>query len=195
MFEKAFGVAASLYISLVHKTSKVEMTGEDILSGTEKYVVGFWHGESGPLYPVLGHTGSYIITTVNSRGSLIDAVGRRFGYTSIRLPDEFEGQNHIFKVRNLINGPNAGHLAMTVDGPLGPRHECKKLPLVIALASRRRFVFLSIRAKRRKRMNRRWDKFSFPLPFNHYEFHFHAPVTVTKDAMDSLREQINKNPS
>ena len=198
MIEKVFASVASRYLSFVYRTSEIIIRGEGAQAvraghtspdGAERFVIGFWHGESCACYPLLRDSGIYIITTLSGRGALVDALSRRFGYIPIRLPDESRGENHIFKVRSAINGSNGGHLAMSLDGPTGPRHEPKKLVPVLAMASRRRIITLSVRAKRKVNL-RRWDKFMIPLPFNRLEFYFHEPLAVNRAGIDGVCADI-----
>ena len=182
-FGKITTIIAIYYIKLVYKTSKIMSTGTYSLLSTnneEKFIIVFWHGDSYSLYPYLQKQNLYVITTKNGRGSYIDLICSHFGYKTIRVPDESEGGNFLFKIRKEINGENKGNLTITLDGPLGPYHEPKTFPFITALLSKRKVLPVSINCKRKIQVAKRWDKFSIPLPFNKIEVNFHNPIEVTK---------------
>jgi lysophospholipid acyltransferase (LPLAT)-like uncharacterized protein len=192
-WEKLLTKISIKYIDFVYKTSKVVKKGEYALlqrDYNEKFVLGFWHGDSYCFFPVLKGSGIYIITTKNKRGNDIANILHYFGYSPIRVPDESVGGNFLFKIRQKINGEDGGNLALTLDGPLGPYHIPKDFPFFIALISKRRFVPVSIRVKRKIHLTNRWDKYTIPLPFNQIEVHFHEPMEVTKEGVGLLKEQI-----
>lgn len=192
-WRKFFTKISVKYIDLVYKTSKVVKKGEYALlqsDDNEKFVLGFWHGDSYCFFPVLKGSGIYIITTKNKRGDDIANLCHYFGYSTIRVPDESVGGNFLFKIRQKINGEDGGNLALTLDGPLGPYHEPKDFPFLLALISRRRMIAVSIKVKRKIHLTNRWDKYMIPLPFNQIEVHFHEPMEVTKEGIGLLKEKM-----
>ena len=107
VFQKILTYIFIYYIEFVAKTTKIYKTGcYELVDGTnpENFVVCFWHGESHCCYPVLRDTGTYIVTTTNKRGEYIAGIGEHFGYIPLRIPDESKGENHVFKIRSMING-------------------------------------------------------------------------------------------
>lgn len=191
--EKIFTKLSIGYIEFAFKTSKVIKSGNyDLLDSEnpERFVVGFWHGNSYCCFPVLRDTGTFILTTVTKRGDYIKNIGEHFKYNALRVPDETEGENHIFKIRRAINGAKKGTIAFALDGPLGPYHEVKKFVLLTTLLAKRRMIPVSFDVKRKIRLVRRWDKYVVPLPFNKIEVHFHDPIEITKQNLDELGDKI-----
>jgi lysophospholipid acyltransferase (LPLAT)-like uncharacterized protein len=188
---------AIYYIKFVYKTSKIISTGEyNFLQADhdEKFIIAFWHGDSYSLYPYLSGQGLYVITTVNGRGDYINLICEHFGYKTIRVPDESEGGNFLFKIRREINGPSCANLTITLDGPLGPYHEPKRFPFITAVLTKRRMLPLTIVCKRKIQLKSRWDNFTIPLPFNRIELHVYNPLEVTKKDLENecivIREKI-----
>lgn len=192
VLEKFFSKFSIKYIDFVYKTSKVVKTGHARLQPDhdEKFILGFWHGESYCFFPILKGSGIYIITTKNKRGDDIANLCNYFGYSTIRVPDESVGGQFLFKIRQKINGHDGGHLALTLDGPLGPYHIPKDFPFYIALIAKRRMIPVSIKVKRKIQLTNRWDKYSIPLPFNQIEVHFHEPMEVAKEGIPLLKEKF-----
>jgi len=187
------------YIEFVYKTSKIVSTGNyKLLDSTtdEKFIIVFWHGDSYCLYPYLRGQGLYVITTNNGRGDYINLICDHFGYKTIRVPDESEGGNFLFKIRREINGPSCANLTITLDGPLGPYHQPKKFPFITAVLTKRKVLPITINCKRKIQLKGRWDKFTIPLPFNKIELHVYDPLEVTKKDLEndgiSIREQVLK---
>jgi len=187
------------YIEFVYKTSKIVSTGNyKLLDSTtdEKFIIIFWHGDSYCLYPYLRGQGLYVITTNNGRGDYINLICDHFGYKTIRVPDESEGGNFLFKIRREINGPSCANLTITLDGPLGPYHQPKKFPFITAVLTKRKVLPITINCERKIQLKGRWDKFTIPLPFNKIELHVYDPLEVTKKDLEndaiSIREQVLK---
>lgn len=187
---------AIYYIEFVYITSKVVSTGQYSFlepDHAEKFIIVFWHGDSYSLYPYLSGQGLYVITTKNGRGDYIDLICRHFGYKTIRVPDESEGGNFLFKIRREINGPSCANLTITLDGPLGPYHEPKPFPFITSLLTKRKVLPLAINCKRKIQLKGRWDNFTIPLPFNRIELHVHDPLEVNKKDLEneciSIRER------
>ena len=196
-FGKLTTYIAIYYIEFVYKTSKIVSTGKyNFLKSNhdEKFVIVFWHGDSYSLYPYLSGEGLYVITTKNGRGDYINLICNHFGYKTIRVPDESEGGNFLFKIRREISGLTCANLTITLDGPLGPVHEPKRFPFITAKLTKRKILPLTINCKRKIQLKSRWDNFTIPLPFNRIELHVYDPLEVTKKDLESecmsIRERI-----
>lgn len=183
------------YIRFVYASSKIEKRGDFNLihpEQEEKYLIGFWHGDSYCYYPLLKGQGYYIITTMSYEGDTIEQLCHRFGYQPIRLPDEGDGKSFIFQLRETINGKDKRCLALTLDGPLGPIHEPKMLALLTAQSVRRKIIPLAVSVKRKIVLKKRWDKYVIPLPFNHMTFTLHDPIAVDRKDMEGTTSRIRE---
>lgn len=168
------------YIKFVYKTSKIISNDQYAFlesDHTEKFIIVFWHGDSYSLYPYLSGQGLYVITTKNGRGDYINLICNHFGYKTIRVPDESEGGNFLFKIKREIS-EDCANLAITLDGPLGPYHEPKPFPFITASLIKRRVLPISIKCNRKIQLKSRWDNFTIPLPFNRIEINVHDPLGV-----------------
>ena len=56
-------------------------------------------------------------------------------------------------------------IAVALDGPLGPRHEPKKLAFYLSEHAQEDFVGISLSYSSCIRLRRRWDKYVIPLPY------------------------------
>jgi lysophospholipid acyltransferase (LPLAT)-like uncharacterized protein len=184
LFQEAVSALASFYIQFVYRTSKVTINGPlERLTNTreEPVVIGFWHGQSYCFFPFLKGTPLNIITTKNQRGNYIASMCEDFGYHPIRMPDEFEGGQHVLALRRQINSVNPAHLGIALDGPLGPRHEPKDFAFVMALFTKRPIMHVNFDCKYKITLKKRWDHYYIPLPFNQIIVDLYDPLTITKE--------------
>lgn len=79
-------------------------------------------------------------------------------------------------------------LALTPDGPKGPRHEAKLGAIGIAKLTGMPIFPVAFMAKRKKIFNS-WDKFMLPYPFNRAVFVYGDPITVERRATDAEMEE------
>ena len=99
-------------------------------------------------------------------------------------------------IRELIRWVRDGwDIALTVDGPRGPRHVLKPGVLEIAKLTGCPIVPAAVSSKSYWQF-RSWDKFQFPRPFTRIQVVFGDPVLVpresTPDALESQRKQIER---
>jgi len=198
-FQKLISRVFIYYIEFVYATSKIIKEGcYDILKNadSEKFIIALWHGDNYCFYPLLKGENLYIVTTKDRRGDYISSTCEHFGYIPIRMSDDSIGDNSLLKIRNKISGENTASLVMTLDGPLGPYHQVKKLPLVIAAYTKRRIIALSINVKRKVQIKKRWDIYTIPLPFNVIKIYVHEPIKIEKsdlkDKFQFKKDEIKK---
>ncbi|MDF2542869.1 MAG: hypothetical protein K0S47_2587 [Herbinix sp.] len=162
------GTIFLLYLSLVRKTSHIEIRDMDVIS--DDSMIGFWHGDSYCMQFILRqlskkHTGIRVIVTADRRGNSIEHMLKHYGAKAIRIPDGF-GMRPFF--RSLIEaGKEEGFiLAAALDGPLGPLHEPKKLILLLAKEANKPLCYIHFKYSRVIRLKHRWDHYVIPLPFS-----------------------------
>ncbi|RCW52244.1 lysophospholipid acyltransferase family protein [Halanaerobium sp. ST460_2HS_T2] len=206
--EKIISFLLYYYIEFVYKTSKIEKIGRlDLLEDSckDKFIIFIWHGDSYCYYPFLEGKKLNIITTKNKRGGVISRISSHFGYDVLRLPDTGGNGDYIFKVRDLINKKTYANLVMSVDGPTGPQHEIKNFALIMALFSKRKILPVTIEAKHKIELKKRWDKLKLPLPFNRIKIKVNDPfnptksdrkekfITIKKEIKNVMESQIGDN--
>ena len=170
------------YIELVYYTSRIIVKGNaGLLSvNKEKYIYGYWHGDTFALYPLMkkikNNVKIVIITTENIRGNYIDFICKHYNYLTIRLPDVSIEGNLIFRMRKLLK--NEYDLAMALDGPTGPIHQPKEFVFKLAQFLNRKIIPINVKMLRSYTIKRRWDKYKILLPFNCIEYYIADPVAV-----------------
>src|SRR5208283_4835647 len=82
-------------------------------------------------------------------------------------------------------------LAITPDGPRGPRYVVQDGVMSLAQVTGLPIVPFSFFA-RRKICLRSWDGFQIPLPFSRCEINVARPIRVPRDATDSERGELRR---
>ncbi len=155
------------YLSLIDRTVKI-VWQEDNRYG-DSQIFGFWHEDSFFMNLVLERlshktTPVDVIVTADTRGNYIENMIRRCGGNALRVPDGYQAFAALRKI--VQDSYEKTHsIAVALDGPLGPRHEPKKLAFYLSEHAEEDFVGISLTYSSCLRLTRRWDKYVIPLPF------------------------------
>ncbi|NOR25396.1 MAG: DUF374 domain-containing protein [Desulforhopalus sp.] len=196
----ARGVAAvfAVLLRLAKASWRRERIGLDVIQQAldrgERLLVAFWHGKHISLFPLVEGFDACILTSRSFRGEVIADLCRRFGYHCIIL-DHLRGS----ELQELLDVLLQTHpcLAVAVDGPLGPYHVAKFG--LVRLASRLQLLVvpLSMTAKHKIVMKKRWDKMEFPLPFSRVLLGvgqpFKIPAEVQSHELKMWTDKIQKH--
>jgi lysophospholipid acyltransferase (LPLAT)-like uncharacterized protein len=80
-------------------------------------------------------------------------------------------------------------VAITPDGPRGPRYVVQPGVIALALVTGRPIVAVTFNM-RWKICTKSWDRFQIPLPFARCEMVLKEPLFVPPDASESQREEL-----
>jgi lysophospholipid acyltransferase (LPLAT)-like uncharacterized protein len=125
------------------------------------------------------------LVSASKDGALLSAVLGRFGVEQVRGSSSRRGAQALLE---LARQAKKGYdLAVTPDGPKGPRYVVQQG--VIALAQVTRLPIIPVTWNSRWKFTlRSWDQFQIPLPLSRCELIYHEPVLVSRDADDAERE-------
>lgn len=156
------------YLKLLKKTVDVDWKGVE--SYGENKVIGFWHEDSFFMNLVLnrltqGQVPLDVIVTADKRGDYIQEILERFGGKAERVPDGFASFTFLKKLLQKSYEEERS-LAVSLDGPLGPRHEPKKLAFYLSEQGQKEFIAVTVSYSRKLRLFWRWDHYVIPLPFS-----------------------------
>ncbi len=148
------------------------------LPSDRRHLYAFWHETL--LLPTYAfrNIDCAVLIGRHADGELIADVARRFGFRAVRGSSTRGG---VEAVRRLLHAEPHGHLAVTPDGPRGPRRVVQ--PGVAYLASRLGLpvVPTGFGFDRPWRCSS-WDRFVIPRPFSRTCCVTAVPVTVPADA-------------
>jgi lysophospholipid acyltransferase (LPLAT)-like uncharacterized protein len=164
-------------------TWRVRWEGADVVRRHQRevgpVVLALWHGELLPL--LWAHVGQDIAILVSTHrdGELIARIAMRLGFATVRGSSSRGADRALV---GLIRELRAGRtVALTPDGPRGPRHTFAPGALVAAHRSGAAVVPLRAEVSRAWRLGS-WDRFVIPKPFATITVHCGVPASVPGDS-------------
>jgi lysophospholipid acyltransferase (LPLAT)-like uncharacterized protein len=136
-----------------------------------------WHGRLLPC--TYHHRGEGVVTLVSLHrdGEYITRAVRRWGYVAVRGSTSRGG---LEALRELIGHVRDGRsLAITPDGPRGPREQMKPGPVLIAQRTGAPIIPVAASASRGWYFGG-WDRFLVPRPFARCRIEYGEPVHVPR---------------
>lgn len=133
----------------------------------------------------------YVLISRNREGRLISQLINPWHIQTVQGSSNKRGQDKggAAAFRELLKHTKAGHvIAITPDGPRGPRHQCHEGVLKLALLSKRKIVPMGAYCHS-VRLNT-WDKLVIPLPFGKGKIVCGQPIAVTKDNYEDIAQKI-----
>lgn len=155
------------YLDLLRRTVAVRWDDGNRYGDSQIY--GFWHEDSFFMNLVLeklAHktTPVDVIVTADTRGNYIENMVKRCGGNALRVPDGYKAFAALKKI--VQDSYEKTHsIAVALDGPLGPRHEPKKLAFYLSEHAEEDFVGICLAYSSCIRLKHRWDKYVIPLPY------------------------------
>jgi len=177
---------ACLFVRLLRATCRFKFEGfeeySDKLEKRENIIHACWHGRL--LFCPYSYWGKNGITALVSHHRDGDMVARYFKHFNISAVRGSTTRGSLGGVKGLLKtAKSGGDLALTPDGPKGPRHEAQLG--TIHMAKRTGFPIYPITFSARKRwVLKSWDKFVVPKFFNTIIFICGDAIHVDKDASD-----------
>ena len=139
-----------------------------------------WHGRLLPLTYLHRRQNIATLISQSSDGEYIARVVERWGYTAMRGSSSRGGSGAL---REMVKAARTGRsLAITPDGPRGPRQKLKAGVLTLAQLTGQPMIPMSASATRAWWVDARWDLFLVPKPFATVFVRYADPVHVPRDA-------------
>jgi lysophospholipid acyltransferase (LPLAT)-like uncharacterized protein len=159
----------------------------------QRYIYIFWH--EALLLPAyhFGQPDIFVLISQHADGQIIAEICRRLGFSLARGSTTRGG---VEAVRQMLRAGKGAHLALTPDGPRGPRREVQ--PGVIYLAARTGLPIapIGISCRRAWRL-RSWDKFALPRPWTSGIYVATPPIVVPpdvdKDGIEHYRQIVQES--
>jgi len=172
------GLVASLFMTTRVKRRGAEHFKRFRREGTPVIFV-FWHGQLLPLVHIHRREGIVVLVSEHADGEYITRIIERSGFGTVRGSSTRGGTTGL---RALVRAARAGNdLALTPDGPRGPRGELKPGALLVAQLTGRPIIPLAVGASRGWRLGS-WDGFLVPAPLSTVEVEYLPPRFVPREA-------------
>jgi lysophospholipid acyltransferase (LPLAT)-like uncharacterized protein len=157
-----------------------------------RYLYAFWHENL--LLPAYhyGLRNIWVLISEHADGELIATACRHLGFSVVRGSLTRGG---VKAVRSMLSLSRKGHLAITPDGPRGPRRHLQ--PGLVYLASRTGLPIIPVGiAYERAWRLRSWDRFALPWPWSAAWVVTGAPVVVPpdldRDGLEDYRRRVEQ---
>ncbi len=154
---------------------------EVLKNNGEKLVFCLWHDELFPLMKVKRDLDLVTVVSPSKDGGLLARVLELLGLRTVRGSSTRQGMNALLNAVKMMKQENDMHgCVVTIDGPLGPRHEVKDGSLFLAYHANAYIVPLRIVIANAYTFNS-WDKFQLPLPFSKVRIIFEKPYKINSE--------------
>lgn len=185
------GLAGSLVVRALFATVRLRVDGGETVDALTRegrpFILVLWHGQM--LAPIYLHRGQEITVLVSEHadGEYVTRVLQRFGHRTVRGSSTRGGTRGLRDLLRVARG--GGRLAVTPDGPRGPRHVFKVGALLPARIHGIPVIPIGVAASRARVLGS-WDRFLLPQPFSTVWVAYGDPVQVPRDADDATMEGI-----
>jgi lysophospholipid acyltransferase (LPLAT)-like uncharacterized protein len=145
------------------------------LIGNAQYIYAFWHEHLFMPACVYGRPDTAVLIGQHADGEIIAQVAERFGFRVVRGSTTRGGTAALLQM--LRKGWGARHLAITPDGPRGPRRKCQFGAVYLASRTGLPIVVGGFGFSHCWRAGS-WDRFAVPLPFSRVRCVTAHPIRV-----------------
>ena len=179
-------------------TLRLETNGiQPIIKGKKEgknYIFAFWHNRFFIMpYYYIKAIGKYpisVLTSLSKDGEYISRLLHKFRFNTVRGSSSYKGEAALrILLRELEQGND---IAVTPDGPRGPRYEAQTGIITLASLSGCPIVPVGYNVLHKKTLHT-WDRFIIPRFFSKGNLTIHSPIHVPKDISTTQKEEIRQN--
>lgn len=143
----------------------------------DKMILAFWHNRQIGILAIIGMLEPIkVLVSRHGDGEIIARIVARFGIGSVRGSST---RGNVAALRRLVTETHSSHIAITPDGPIGPRYTLKDGIIGLAAITRRPIFWISFGVDRAWVFDS-WDRFILPKPFAKLRFRSGGPIRVDK---------------
>ena len=183
-----------IVLSLIYKTNEFEVYGFKNIELAQKkkrpIMLCVWHGRM--LYPIFyvakNKIKTWAIASPHQDGYIMAQILKKWGVSIIEGSSNKKSKNVINQMKDIFEKDNNAIIAITNDGPKGPRHIAKENSLKIAQEYNAQIITITGDSTK-KWVFKTWDKFYLPKPFGKIIINI-APVYQYKE--NNLVESVSK---
>lgn len=194
---KVIPFTAYIIIKSISKTLRLEIINTaPTLQGKKEgknFIFAFWHNN----FFIMPYIYSCflpgckiaVLTSRSHDGEYISRVMEKFDFLPVRGSSSKGGKEALrLLLRQLETGND---IAVTPDGPRGPRHKVQPGIIALAQLSGRAIIPVAYKMDRKKTLNT-WDKFIIPSLFSKGQFRVGQPITVPRNISSEQKEEYQK---
>lgn len=178
------------YIRLLRLTGRWRNEGEEtanrLFAGGQPLILAFWHGRLLMMPYAWRHREHvHVLISGHRDGRLIAGAMACFGIPTVTGSTRRGGASAVLKLSRILQ--NGGVVAITPDGPRGPRMRVSAGIIQLARITGATILPMTYSAAPRRKLGS-WDRFILPFPFGRGLFLWGTPLSVASDADDIALE-------
>lgn len=181
-----------LFVRFIYLTNK-KVFHHAKIDESEPIVVAFWHGEllMQPFNYQRLRPNSLVKAMISNHkdGEAITRIVEFLGIGSIRGSSSKGGAKALISTIKELKAGN--DIAITPDGPRGPRFSIADGIVAISQKSKAKIVVFNCRPTKYWQM-KSWDKFIVPKPFGTIEFFIQEPLDISSLDMEEAKKLIHE---
>ena len=159
-----------LSLSFLYKTNKFEVHGIENLNFAQKenrpIMLCVWHGRM--LYPIFyvikNKIKAWAIASPHQDGYIMAEILKKWHISIIKGSSNKQSKNVVQQMEEIFKTDSTAIIAITNDGPKGPRHIAKKTSLEIAKKYNAQIITITGDSTKKWKF-KTWDNFYLPKPF------------------------------
>jgi len=161
---------------------------QKIWDQNEHVILISWHEQILMMAPAYPGPGIKLLISQSSDGEMLARAMKHFGYGAIRGSSSRGGRAAFKQMLKIAEEPF--DIALTPDGPRGPRQELKDGVLQLARLSGRPVVPVCFACSKGHRFHS-WDRFLCPYPLARAVYYYGQPVFYDEEAgIDDFRKRL-----
>jgi len=192
--QNAVSVLIAGYLLLVRYSGKWEIRGAEpiraLMDQDQALIFCFWHGRLIPsLFGWQEERALHMLSTPHRDGKIAAKAYNRFGIQTIWGSTKKGGTEAARAIIKVLK--TGGVIAITPDGPKGPRQRMQKSAVDMARMSGAMLVPVATSTSHAKWLTS-WDRMIIPLPFGRGLLAFGEPIEVPRKASAEEFEDLRK---
>jgi lysophospholipid acyltransferase (LPLAT)-like uncharacterized protein len=188
-------------ITVLCKSLKIEKENYAVIENlnikNQNYVLAFWHGTMLLPWYLHGAPNFAALTSKSKDGDLLAKVLKKWKYQVVRGSSSTGGDVALGIMVDYAR--NKYSIAITPDGPRGPKYKFKAGAVITAKKSNIPVVLTGVGFKRKKYLSN-WDKFEIPYFFTQAKVVYSDPIYVdsnlnydeTSAVISKCDEELNR---
>ena len=198
--ERLLAFIASTILKLLFLTIRLRLDdriGLGLNACPDPCLICFWHNRilgitlaAHRRYPWRLRRGITVLTSPSKDGEILAQLVGAFGMGAVRGSSSRRGSSALRELVRLVR--DGGDIAITPDGPRGPRYRLGPGIILLAQTTGATIVPAHASFSRCFRM-KTWDGFIIPLPFSTISVTIDNRITIPKDLSEEEFERARKN--
>ena len=180
-------------LSILCKSLRIEKFNSQSLDKLKlegiPYVLAFWHGTMLLPWYLHGNPNVVALTSKSKDGDLLAKLLKKWNYQVVRGSSSSGGEIALGIMVDYAK--NNYSIAITPDGPRGPRHKFKAGAVITAKKSGLPIILVGI-GHQRKKILKNWDEFEVPYFFTRAKVVYSDPIYLNANLkFDETSEKIS----